>query len=222
VGGGIAYILDCPTYPTNELSFQNGVLVNQIASGENGTNAEATSYTITAGGTELFGTGSGTFGSTGSVALTSTGSGTFTSTGDVALTSTRGNDINVVSDRIAAQSKTALDALSTLPDNWNGTGGSAPTSIAIEVGKKMIDRLAPHFSVAPFFYPAPKGGIITETRTNEDRLTIIIEDDLLLGVAFIDGNHEIKEFVIRQIVAEDAIDWLASRLDAINHPEVRA
>jgi len=52
-------------------------------------------------------------------------------------------------------------------------------------------------------------------RAGGDRLTIILESDFLLGVSFVAGEHEMKEF---QGLTEEAVIWVNSRLGALNRP----
>jgi hypothetical protein len=99
-----------------------------------------------------------------------------------------------LSTQIADESKKAIEALTGLADNWNGNGGRAPTAEAISAAKALVERLSPHLKDIPFFYPAPKGGIVAEMGAGGDRLTIILESDFLLGVSFVAGAHEMKEF----------------------------
>ena len=122
---------------------------------------------------------------------------------------------NNMSAQIANQSKKAIEALTGLADNWNGNGGKAPTAEAISTAKALVERLTPHLKDTPFFYPAPKGGIVAEMGADGDRLTIILENDFLLGVSFVAGEHEMKEF---QGLTNEAVTWVNSRLGALNRP----
>jgi hypothetical protein len=125
------------------------------------------------------------------------------------------NSTKNVSDQIVDQSKKAIEALTGLADNWNGNGGKAPTAEAISTAKALVERLTPHLKDIPLFYPAPKGGIVAEMRAEGDRLTIILENDFLLGVSFVAGGHEMKEF---QGLTDEAVTWVNSRLCALNRP----
>ena len=120
-----------------------------------------------------------------------------------------------VSAQIVSQSKKAIEALTGLADNWNGNGGKAPTAKAISTAKALVEHLTPHLKDIPFFYPAPRGGIVAEMGADGDRLTIILENDFLLGVSFVAGGHEMKEF---QGLTDEAVTWVNSRLGALNRP----
>lgn len=123
---------------------------------------------------------------------------------------TRKSDVSV---QIANQSKKAIETLTALTDNWNGNGGKAPTADAISTAKALVERLTPRLKEIPFFYPAPRGGIVAEMGAKGDRLTIILENDSLLGVSFVAGGHEMKEF---QGLTDEAVTWVSSRLDALS------
>ncbi len=127
-----------------------------------------------------------------------------------------------VSTQIADESKKAIEALTGLADNWNGNGGRAPTAEAISAAKALVERLTPHLKDIPFFYPAPKGGIVAEIVAGGDRLTIILESDFLLGVSFVAGGHEMKEFDTIRGLTDEAIAWVNSRLGTLNRPKVSA
>jgi hypothetical protein len=127
-----------------------------------------------------------------------------------------------VSTQIADESKKAIEALTGLADNWNGNGGRAPTAEAISAAKALVERLTPHLKDIPFFYPAPKGGIVAEIVAGGDRLTIILESDFLLGVTFVAGGHEMKEFDTIRGLTDEAIAWVNSRLGTLNRPKVSA
>ena len=121
----------------------------------------------------------------------------------------------VNNNTIKMSAQIAIDALTGLADNWNGNGGKAPTAEAISTAKALVERLTPQLKDIPFFYPAPRGGIVAEMRAGGDRLTIILESDFLLGVSFVAGEHEMKEF---QGLTEEAVIWVNSRLGALNRP----
>lgn len=118
-------------------------------------------------------------------------------------------------NRIVSESKKALDTLTDLPDNWNFSLGKTPRGAEIAATKSLLERLAPHLTVTPFFYPAPEGGIVTEFGNGANRLTIILESDFLLGVSFAQGDHATQEFDISQGITEDAVTWLTARLDEL-------
>jgi hypothetical protein len=124
------------------------------------------------------------------------------------------------SDRLADESKKAIEALAELADNWNGIGGRASTAEAISAAKALVERLTPHLSDIPFFYPAAKGGIVAEMSAGDDRLTIILESNFLLGVSFVAGGHEMKEFNTIRGLTDEAVDWVNSRLAALNRQKV--
>jgi hypothetical protein len=127
-----------------------------------------------------------------------------------------------LSTQIADKSKKAIEALTGLADNWNGNGGRAPTADAISAAKTLVDRLTPHLKDIPFFYPTPNGGIVAEMSAGADRLTIILESDFLLGVSFVAGGHEMKEFDTIRGLTDEAVAWVNSRLGALNRPKVIA
>jgi hypothetical protein len=140
-----------------------------------------------------------------------------------AITQAAGYTQNKASNgKIADESKKALEALTVLADNWNGNGGRAPTAEAISAAKALVERLAPHLKEIPFFYPAAKGGIVAEVSAGVDRLTIILESDFLLGVSFVAGGHEMKEFDTTQGLTDKAVAWVNSRLAALNRQRVSA
>jgi len=53
---------------------------------------------------------------------------------------------------------------------------------------------------------------VAEMSAGGDRLTIILERDFLLGVSFVAGEHEMKEFDTSQGLTDEAVAWMNSRL----------
>jgi hypothetical protein len=117
-----------------------------------------------------------------------------------------------------------LARLKVLPENWNAEGGKPVSPQVAEIATLIISQIAPRLREPPFLYPTPQGGAILEVQFAGDRLSIIIENDFILGVAFVDEQHYSREFKIPASgeVGDEAITWLWQQLGRLGQADVPA
>jgi hypothetical protein len=118
---------------------------------------------------------------------------------------------------IEASVASVLANLKALPEDWNAEGGKPMKLRAAEVATTIVSEVAPQLREPPFIYPTQQGGAVLEVQSASDRITIIIDDDFVVGVAFVDDHHYSSEFPISRDgkVGNDAMIWLRRQLRAM-------
>jgi len=84
--------------------------------------------------------------------------------------------------------KEALQTILKLGENWNGNG--ALSVWATDAGKSLlaVSRLKNFLDECPVVYPSSDGGVVTEFRSGDNVVTMIIERNEVTVMSIIDGE----------------------------------
>jgi hypothetical protein len=101
-----------------------------------------------------------------------------------------------------------LQSYKNLPDNWNGYGAKAPSSLVIRTAIEFVLLLHHKQRIPSLVIPTPDEGIVVELQEGGYRLEFIFNHDNTSYVTGYKENDLIFEHGLNETKLSDAIKWL--------------